>query len=133
MKKGFSVEIQSDLTEDEDKEAREFIHRFVLNTLDNNFEFPIKGSGGRRSYIRRNVFGDAFSFTDRRLVFRRISKKLRRFAVVKPDTLVRYDTGEPITFNKRCCYCPTCLGGVRVKWKDRPKMYEYVKVGDIKG
>jgi hypothetical protein len=131
MNRGFLIEIQKGLTEEEDKEAREFIDSFVMTTLHNDFEFPNKGSGGRRSYIRRNTFGQLLDSKQRTLVFRRISKRLRRFAVVKPDTLVDHETGSPVEYTK-CC-CPTCLGGKKVKWKNKPETYEYVRIGEIRG
>jgi len=130
MKKGFSIEIQLDLTEEEKAISEAFAEKFTHFAIENNFEYPLKGSGGYDSFLKRGTFGFLFD-RDNTLVFRRISTKQRRFAIVKAGLLLDKKTNEHVVITR--CVCPKCLGLTEVIWNRLPETYTYVMIGDIKG
>jgi hypothetical protein len=135
MKKGFAVEIQLDLSEEEKKSALKFVNEFVIGTLKKDMYYSkyMHTRGGYSSYLKRGVFGYRFD-EENNLVFRRISRNQRRFAVVKANTLVNKDTKEVFNNkNMNMCMCPLHLGGTKVDWSYMPETYTYVFIGDIKG
>jgi len=117
----FSIEIQKDLTEEEHELADDYAYRFVNYMAEHDNHYPLKGSGGRRSYLRRNRLGYRIEKSD--LVFRRISKRLRKFGIFRIDTMIERGGGE---INTNQCMCPIHLGGTRVVWRDKkPESYIY--------
>jgi hypothetical protein len=131
MNKGFSIDIQSGLTPEEDEVARTYAEEFTMNALYDDFKYPYRTRGGHSSYLRRGTFGNMID-DEKRLVFRRISRRLRKFAIVKADTMVDNEGNEVVM---KQCRCPKHRGGTRVIWRDqqKPNMYNHIKVGKIKG
>jgi len=126
--KGFSIEIQEGLGEEEQELAENQAVKFTEYTITHDMNFPLKGSAGRRSYIRRNRFG--YHINKSGLVFRRISKRRRKFAVVRANELVLRASLSEV--NLKQCMCPIHLGAERVVWRSgKPKTYEYIRIGKI--
>lgn len=111
----YCIEIQKSLSPSEYWIATFFADSFVLNTREKMDNFPHKGSGGRRSYLRRGTLGYMIPGMSG-VVFRRISKNKRKFGIVKIETMVQKN-GEEIDLKQ--CSCPRHLGGTKVKWRDK--------------
>ena len=78
MKSGFSIYIQSDLTDLERNIAIDYAKEFTIRTIKEDMHFPLKGAGGRASFLRRGTFGRLLN-KECTLVFRRISRNSRKF------------------------------------------------------
>lgn len=131
MSKGFQIEMQDGLTSDEQVTALSFIDGFISKLGDGGVDYGRLTNGSyRRWALRRNVLGYVFGKSG--LVFRRVSKNRRVFAVVRLDTLEQMD-GSPVSDGG--CRCIQCNGGTRVRWKDgtKPPMSIVLTRGIIKG
>lgn len=144
MKTGFAIYIQDSITPQEHNEALVYARKFLLATLnDEKQRYFGESGGGYTTGLWRGRLG--LRVTDD-MVFRRISKNQRKFAIVKLDTMVVYndkyldkhhksyrDLFPDGPIPKGCC-CPRHSGSIRVKWKNRvPAMSLYAQIGDIKG
>jgi len=132
MLKGFQLEIQKDLSDNEQAEAIRFANEWISKTCGNNLIFNLGGrTGGWCSFLKRNRFGFMNSKTND-LVFRRISTDRRVFGIVKSDTMIKPD-GSEINLNQ--CMCPIHRGAERVIWRGgkKPSTFIYAVVGDLKG
>jgi hypothetical protein len=136
MKKGFQLEIQKDLTEEEYKSAVEWANDWISTTCKNDLVFHRGGrTGGWKSssYLRRGIFGFMpFNNNDNDLVFRRISASSRIFGLIKASTMTKPDGTE---INLERCKCAKHRGGEKVIWRNnkKPETFIYVMVGDVKG
>lgn len=130
MTKGFQIEIQKELTEEETNDAIDFANDWISKTCGDDLTHHLGGrTGGYHSYIRRNRFGFMISRANT-LVFRRISAKKRIFGLVRADTVVKPD-GSEVNLNQ--CMCPIHRGGERVVWRDgKPEVFVYAVVGSVK-
>jgi len=130
MTKGFQIEIQKELTEEESRAAIDFANEWISKTCSKDMQFLLKGKGGHRSYIRRNRFGYMLNDKVNDLVFRRISTHKRIFGIIKADTMVKPD-GSEVNLNQ--CMCSIHRGGERVVWRDgKPEVFVYAVVGSVK-
>lgn len=112
MKRGFRIDIQSDLSENEIKRAKTVSDDFIVRTL----QHPDKRFGGSRSYGGRDTpysRGSCLSLGDD-LFFLRINRHKRIFGVVRENTI----TGD---YGKLKLKSPTI------------ELYTYAQIGDIKG
>jgi hypothetical protein len=126
MKTGYELYIQDSLTEEQHNRAIAFLEEFHNATqADPCKRYWGDEGGGYTSYVRRGTFGFWIDRGD--LVFRRIAKNARRFAVVKMDTL-KILTREDVR-----CPCPIHLGGAKVTWINKPAMTLWKRVGEPKG
>ena len=134
MNKGFSIEIQLDLSEEEKKMAEDFANKFIVGTIKHNMNYSkhMNTRAGYSSYLRRGVLGLRIE-RGCDLFFRRISKRLRRFAIVKMNTMQEKGTGTDLNDVTAKCMCPKHHGGVEIEWRYNPETYTYATVGDIKG
>jgi hypothetical protein len=134
MNKGFRIEIEKGLTSKQKQEAEAFATKWAADTLKNDGSWVERWSrGGWRSYLRRGTFGHRLSgreTTPDTLVFRRVSKKRRIFAVMRATHLRNLDGSE---VNTEQCMCPEHLGGTRVMVPVMPDMKTLVEYGEIKG
>jgi hypothetical protein len=146
MKKGFAILIQDGLEPVLHKQAVDFANDFIAKTCsDPNLRyFGVKG-GGYTSGIWRGRLGLTIGKTP--LVFRRVSKHLRKFAIVKKDTMEVHNDHPlwkthftPYQRDKipdgpipEGCSCPVHGASINVKFVKEPKWIEYAKIGDIKG
>ena len=134
MNKGFRIEIEKGLTSEQKCKAEAFATKWAADTLQNDGSWVERWSrGGWRSYLRRGTFGHRLSgreVTEDALVFRRISKRRRIFAVMRAAHLRNLD-GSPV--NTQQCMCPEHLGGTRVTVPAMPETKKFVEYGEIKG
>jgi len=129
----FSIYFQFSLNLKELASAENFATNFVIETLQNNWNYPLKGKGGHRSYLKRGTFGFLFD-EEENLVFRRISNNKRKFAVVKIDTLLERDANRYMTRMLDQCKCPEHLGSVKVSWRGyKPDMVLFMKINSYIG
>ena len=139
MKKGFAIQIQLSLSEEEKKVAEDFANKFIIGTLKNDMLYSkhLNTRGGYSSYLKRGVLGLKIKghgpTTDDTLYFRRISRNQRVFGIVRLDTMQEKGTYEDLKHVKDKCMCPIHHGGTRVEWRYKPETYTYALVGDIKG
>ncbi len=142
---GFSIEIDTVLTEEEDKLAREMADYFVetagpdLNWAHSPSRIFSTG-GGHASVTRRGILGLVFGYKEDHqvwtlsgndLVFRRSSRNKRIFTISRPDILERVD-GEPMRLER--CHCGRCATSQqRVRYTKRPETYTYFSEGILKG
>lgn len=144
MKKGFEIFIQKDLSIEEKEKAVNFCKCFVDKTCaDPKMRyFGVKG-GGYTSGLWRGRLGLSVNW-DKNLVFRRISKNKRSFAVVRLETLEVFNDkvlhkthGRNLIQNGgdliKHCMCPQCRGSIKVRFKTKPDMELYIRIGDVKG
>jgi hypothetical protein len=131
MNRGFQIEIQKDLNEEELSIATAYIHHWISKTCETNLTYLLGGkSGGWGSYLRRGRFGFLLPYSNKSLIFRRISTNRRVFGVFRTNTVVKPD-GDEI---KLGCMCGKCTGEERVVWRDdKPETFVYAVVGDVKG
>jgi len=135
MNKGFRIEIQKGLTDDEYKSAIKFVDHWVADVMAHGCSWKHKTRAGYSSYYRRGRYGQGVWDPDtgeesNTLVFRRHTLHKRIFAVVRIDTL-ESRTDTPLKLDQ--CVCPIHRGGQKVKYKTRPETDIYLEVGDIKG
>lgn len=145
-KKGFSIYIQSDLNEEEKTCALNFVKDFISKTiLDSKMRYFGKPGGGYTSGLWRGRMG--ITLPQNHLVFRRISKNLRKFAVVRKNTLTIFndklldkshreyrDVFENFDDEKmNGCVCPRHSASLKVKFKQIPKLDLFAEIGEIKG
>lgn len=152
MKILFEIYIQKDLTDEEKSKAKEFCQYFIDSTLSDSKKryFGVVG-GGYTSGLWRGRLGLALFYGqpgakkwDENLVFRRISKNKRKFAVVRIDTLEVYNDkyldkshykyrdllpNGPIPNTH--CYCPRHKGSIKVRFKQIPELELFESVKDI--
>jgi hypothetical protein len=142
---GFTIEIDTSLTKEEDTLARELADHF-LSILGPDRSWAHSGSrlfgtgGGHASVLKRGTLGLVFGpkddyqywgLTGNDLVFRRSSRDKRVFTISRPDILERVD-GEPIQLGP--CKCGRCeTSQQRVRYKTRPDTYTYHTEGIVKG
>lgn len=145
MKTGFAVYIQKDLTPAEKQGAQGYCDDFIAKTLADPKKryFGVTG-GGYTSGLWRGRYGLSFGLP-MNLVFRRISHRQRKFAVVRADTLEAHNdkplnkshaqgwTAQPNGTLPTGCKCTKCTGSVRVKFKKVPDMDFYFQYKEIKG
>lgn len=127
--KGYEIQIQTDLSQQQFSTAILFIKNFINYVKENDGSWVERYSrGGWASYLRRNGYGRLIKSHPEDLLFRRIRNKSRVFAVVKCNTVTKPDT------EGQCC-CPKCIGNQKIYWKNNkePKMYSVYKTGNIKG
>lgn len=148
MNKGFEIYIQSDLDNQQRESAIAYINKeFIAKTcLDEKFRYFGETGGGYTSGLWRGKLG-IIIHTDKTLVFRRLSKNIRKFGVVKLESLEVhndkpldkahgqyrnefYKDGSEI---KKECHCPRHMGSVGVKMKSNIKMDLYARIGNPKG
>jgi hypothetical protein len=151
MKKGFQIEIQSSLTEEEKYLAVKFSDKFLASWLQNGKTWYSK-AGYKPMYRRRvrgldlaphNVF--AGESQDKKynhlmneahtygLVFRRASKGRRIFQIVKDDMIVPRDKDKS-GYCKHGCICRHHGGKDKMATKYGDiKTNVYLTIGDIKG
>jgi hypothetical protein len=136
MKKGFQLEIQRGLSEEDMEIALSFANKWIKNTcMDDELVFWLGGRTGgwtSKSHLKRGSLGYTYIKEDRSLVFRRISSSKRVFAIVNIDTMTLKDGNE---LNTKGCMCAHCNGGQKVIWRNnkKPETFVYAMVGDIKG
>ena len=135
MNKGFRIEIEKGLTSKQKQEAEAFVTKWTTETLGNDGSWVERWSrGGWKSYLRRGTFGYRLSgmktTLEDGLVFRRISKRRRIFAVMRAGHLRNLD-GTPV--NTQQCMCPEHLGGTRVTVPVMPETKKFIEHGEIKG
>lgn len=146
MNKGFRIEIQKDLTPEEDIEARK---------MANKFPSDYKERHESSAFFRRGKLGLPCNDKDFNLYIRRASTHRRIFHIVREDTLelvqckqnekILFDDDDDGTYTVKYDYiglCPTkidmCMcavhkGGLRVKLKKPIETYIYREEGIIKG
>jgi hypothetical protein len=147
MKKGFEIQIQKNLSPEERAKAVEYANKFIKDTCGHptmNY-LGMEKMGGYTTGLWRGRFGMNI-WND--LVFRRISKNKRAFGIVKQDTLEVHNDkplnrvdylrggGEPTPNGpvpNNMCNCPTHKGALKVRFKTRPEMEVYARIGDVKG
>jgi len=145
MANGFSIEIDSSLTEEEDTIARSLADHFI-EVAGPDFSWAHHGGrlfrtgGGYASVTKRGILGLVFGkkedhqvwiFSGKDLVFRRSSRSRRIFTISRPDILERID-GEPLSLE--LCHCGRCLTSQqRVRYTKRPDTYTYFSEGSLKG
>lgn len=138
MKKGYRIEIQSDLDEYQQELAKKKADWFIEQVTKNNGQWNHLTRGGHPNGLplQRGVFGYSIrgernssevNYTE--LVFRRISRNRRIFGIVTPDRL-RTKQGEKVNLNQ--CICKRHLGGERVDMLETDT-YIYHEEGEIKG
>lgn len=113
MKRGFRIDIQSDLNLEQMKTAIDQCDKFIVNTLHD----PKKRYDGMKSYGGRDTpysRGSCLSLGGK-IFFMRINRHKRVFGVLKRDLI-----DESGGFGK-------------LKIKALPTMFTYAQVGDIKG
>jgi len=137
MKKGFQIEIQKDLSEEEKVVAIKFANEWTKDIIDNDLSWKDRTRGGWRSLYKRGVVG--FRLRDNsELYFRRASRSRRIFQIVRGKDLkiepqeMKY--GGTFDGGLDGCMCPGHLGGLKVSTKYGDIETEvYCTVGNIKG
>lgn len=150
MKTLFEIYIQKNLTEEEKNKAKEFCQFFVDKTLSDPKKryFGCTG-GGYTSGLWRGRLGLAVFYGqpgvkewDKNLIFRRISKNKRKFAVVRKDTLEVYNDKhlDKTDYDRELypngpipdiCICPRCRGSIKVRFKQMPDLELFASIKDI--
>ena len=143
MNQGFEVHIQRDLTPEQRRSAISYVNHFIATTCaDSHFRYFGKPGGGYTSGLWRGCLG--LNVTDD-LVFRRIAKNARRFAVVKLESLEvhndklldkahsNYRDVQPDGGIPNMCKCPRHRASLRVRFKKIPEMELYARIGEVKG
>jgi hypothetical protein len=151
MKKGFQIEIQSDLTEDEKYIAIKFADKFLIKWLESGKTWYSK-AGYKPMYRRRvrgldlcsyNVWAGEIhnkkydylinKYNNYGLVFRRASKNRRIFQIVKSELIVPRNSEENICIHGGCM-CRHHGGKYKMATKYGDiKTNIYLTIGDIKG
>jgi len=161
MKKGFQIEIQKNLTDEEREVAEKFANKWVseVSAKDLSYAKAMRTEGGYCSWYKRGTLGQRID--DGNLYFRRASRTKRIFQIVHKDELKlangqretgrsRYtnyvngikvvkdethDRGEIKEINEeRSCSCPKCNGQLRVDNKYGDTETEvYCTIGEIRG
>lgn len=126
MKKGFRLEIQKDLTPEERELAEEMCMEFATSKWSDNW-----ATGEGPNSMRRKAIGWGRPYKKPKLLFRRISNGRRVFGVVRAD-MVKTDDGLLVS-ERSGCMCPTCTGGLKARFVNRPEMEFFYERGDIKG
>ncbi len=135
MNKGFRIKIERGLSAEDKKKAQDFATKWALEVIENDCSWVERWSrGGWSSYLQRGTFGYSLNGRGAKneddLVFRRISKRRRIFAVMRAKHLRNLD-GSEIDF--KGCMCPDHLGGTRVIMPQRPALKTFMEYGEIKG
>ena len=144
MNKGFELYIQKNLTQDERIMGENYLREFLVKTCaDPKMRYFGVTGGGYTTGMWRGRFGISLGDT---LVFRRIAKNARRFAVIQINTLEVFndkylDKHNPmyrdlspdgeIPTDK--CRCPRHKGSIRVRFKQKPELELFALVGQAKG
>jgi len=132
--KGFSIEIQDGLSEDDLKIAKDYANEFIaIVTTKGNWNHLT--CGGFRDFddkhwpLQRGVYGRSILASNYRLVFRRGCKNKRIFQIVEAKNLRLKDPKYEFK-----CPCIVHGGGQRVQniYGDI-KCSEFYRVGDIRG
>ncbi len=136
MKEGYEIQVQSDLPSNVKEEAIRWARVWGENHKT-GYGVGKTTSSNQKTYFNRGSFGIwlndkgwGFAIENSNLVFRRISRNRRVFAIVCVDVLERTD-GQPIKIDQ--CACPQHRGGQKVRFKTRPEMETVFTWGDIKG
>ncbi len=151
MKNGLQIEIQSNLSTEEDKKARDYSNKFLKEYIEDGMKFKGTG-GGWHSFYRRGTVGLRLD-RDSDLYFRRASRHKRIYQIIKASEIKLTKKGEFLVTKENShmyhyhtnliktektlensCKCPTCSGQLKVdnKYGDT-KTYIYATIGDIKG
>jgi hypothetical protein len=134
MKNGFRIMIECGLSAEEEQVARDFADKWAVEVMGAGGSWVARWSrGGWHSYLRRGTFGYAMKGTptsQEALVFRRISRNRRIFAVMKAKHL-RNPDGTEVEIHQYMC--PKHLGGTKVIVPEMPEMKQFIEYGVIKG
>ena len=152
MKTGYEIYIQKDLSDVDKEKAKKFCQSFIDSTnADPKKRYWGKPGGGYTSGMWRGRLGifiymPGDKHYDGHIVFRRISKNKRTFAVVHVDSMEVYNDKKLDKFNDRdiipdgdipikYCNCRRHKGSIKVRFKDGkpPELEFFYKTGEVRG
>jgi hypothetical protein len=149
MKRGFEIYIQNDISEEDKLVCKKFADNFILKTVNHPDMryFGNQSECGYTSGLWRGRYGieinryPEYKNISKSIVFRRISKNKRKFALVYTDSLVvRNDSfldkshdgyrhlipdGE---IPEDMCKCSRHKGSIKVTWKNKPTFDLYFQI-----
>jgi len=153
MNKGFQIEIQKDLTDEEKEEAIKFANKWISDVAKEQLSWAkaMGTEGGWHSWYKRGTLGHRLD-TKSNLYFRRASRTKRIFQIVHKDNiklakdkdgdsimkstthLNRWGEKSTIKDAGEGCMCPTCTGMLKVtnKYGDTETSV-YCTIGEISG
>lgn len=140
-KLGFRLSIHKDVPQDLVTACEKFLHQIISHPLEERY-FCRRHSS--RAFYRRGFLGMTIGLgedgvmrmdyrKDAKLVFRRISRGRRIYAIMPIDQLERID-GQPIDLDN--CVCADHRGGQRVRIKggfQEDDFRTYYEIGQIRG
>ncbi len=146
MNKGFQIEIQEGLTDDEAHVALKEANWFIKEVTGHGMSWKHMTEGGYRSFYKRGTLGvrirNKDDSGDSGLYFRRASRTKRIFQVVRGADLnvksgqaMNYDEAEPHNGKLgSACRCPNHEGSLKVDTKYGDiKTDVYCTIGVISG
>ena len=152
MKTGYEIYIQKNLSDIDKERAKKFCQSFIDSTNnDPKKRYWGKSGGGYTTGMWRGRLGISLYLPgekqyDPNIVFRRISKTKRKFAVVHLDTMEVHNDKSLDRLNDRdllpdgpiprnVCNCPRHKGSIKVRFKNNqpPELELFYRTGDVKG